>query len=291
MTVEFVNTCDVRLVGALASDNDVAMAAWVSHDIDNEERLQHPDRVKRLINFLYANKHLSPFEHGIFKFKVDVPLFVAREFHRHRTFSYNEVSGRYTQMKPRFWKGSVARVQHGKPGNYHFEDGTREQTAIYIREKETACSNAWDSYQRRLDAGIAKEQAREDLPLSLMTQFYATCNPRNLMQFLTLRNEAHALKEIQGVAVEMEKIFALQMPFTYQAYVTARDRWSHYENWLEAYNNGTDMPSGYVNGSTSGTNPNYQFEIHLDEDINPAEAAAAVQRSFDRRERRNHGPA
>lgn len=271
--IEFVSETDVRLVGSLASDNDVAMAAWVSHDLDNEERLEHPERVKKLINFLYANKHLSPFEHGIFKFKVDVPLFVAREFHRHRTFSYNEVSGRYTDMKPRFWKGKVARVQDGKPGDYFFYEGSPEQTAIYMREKEIMCKAAWDSYQRRLAAGIAKEQAREDLPLSLMTQFYATCNPRNLMQFLTLRNEKHALKEIQGVAVQMEKHLEELMPYTYEAYRSARDKWEHYEDWSEKYK-GDDKPK-----------VNYTINVH-NTNADPNEIARQVQRSFDRRDHR-----
>lgn len=220
--VEFVNEVGVELIDALASDNMVAMAAWVSHDADSEERLENRERVQGLINFLYRNKHMSPFEHGTFIFKVDVPLFVAREFQRHRTFSYNEVSGRYTEMKPRFWRADTARTQHGKPGNYYFEDGTEEQTALYLRKKEIRLQAAWSDYQEMLEAGIAKEQAREDLPLSTMTQFYATANPRNIMQFLTLRNDKHALAEIRDVAVKMEKIFAERMPMTYNAYAGAR---------------------------------------------------------------------
>jgi thymidylate synthase (FAD) len=200
----------------------VAMAAWVSHDQDSEDRLENRVQVEKLINFLYKNKHMSPFEHGTFIFKVDVPFFVAREFHRHRTASYNEVSGRYTLMKPRFWVGAKARVQKGKPGDYYFEDGTPEQTAIYLKSKEKILDLAWEVYEQRLAAGIAKEQAREDLPLSMMTQFYATMNPRNLMQFLTLRNEEHALKEIQEVAVQMEELFAEQMPLTYKAFRSNR---------------------------------------------------------------------
>lgn len=217
----------MTLVEASASDEMVAMAAWVSHDRDSEERLSDSNGIRKLINFLYRQKHLSPFEHGHFTFKVDVPLFVAREFHRHRTMSYNEVSGRYTLMKPRFYAGDDTRVQHGKAGDYYFEPGSQEQTALYLKSKERVLKVAWEEYQHRLDAGIAKEQAREDLPLSLMTQFYATTNPRNLMQFLMLRNEKHALKEIQMVAVEMEKHLALTMPATYKAFSKYRRR----EQW------------------------------------------------------------
>lgn len=217
--VEYVSTPSVSLVDASMSDEMVAMAAWVSHDQDSEERLEHPERVRKLIKFLYDNKHMSPFEHGHMTVKVDVPLFVAREWHRHRTQSYNEVSGRYTEMKPRFYLGDRARVQKGKPGAYYFEDGTDDQTAIYIASKARVVEVAWEEYERRLAAGIAKEQAREDLPLSLMTQFYATANPRNWMQFLTLRTDKHALKEIRDVATQVEDLFARQMPLTYDAYV------------------------------------------------------------------------
>jgi thymidylate synthase (FAD) len=196
------------------------MAAWVSHDTDSEERLDNRKQVKGLINFLYRNKHLSPFEHGIFKFKVDVPLFVAREFHRHRTWSYNEVSGRYTEMKPRFYVPPRERplVQEGKAGNYYFTEGSDEQYALVLSNIRNSTRDSYTYYERMLSHGIAKEVARDVLPLNLMTQFYATTNPRNLMQFLTLRNEDHALYEIRQVAVEMEKYLAELMPFTYEAF-------------------------------------------------------------------------
>lgn len=216
--VELVRDMGVTLVQSAASDEMVAMAAWVSNDADNEERLRDEAKVAGLIKFLYRNQHMSPFEHGHFTFKVDVPLFVAREFHRHRAASYNEVSGRYTEMKPRFYVGEYARVQQGKMGDYYFVPGSDEQTALYLKSKEAVLDKVWAEYQKRLEAGIAKEQAREDLPLSLMTQFYVTMNPRNLMHFLELRTDKHALKEIRDVASLMEQIFAQEMPLTYAAY-------------------------------------------------------------------------
>jgi thymidylate synthase (FAD) len=222
LVIELVDKISVELVDAAASDDMVAMAAWVSNATDEEVRLEDKDRVAGLINFLYRNRHMSPFEHGHITVKVDVPLFVAREWHRHRTQSYNEVSGRYTEMKPRFWAAPEARVQQGKMGNYFFVPGNAEQTALYRNFKFLDCEAAWKSYQRKLDWGIAKEQAREDLPLSLMTQFYATANPRNWMQFLTLRNDKHALAEIRDAAVQVEQILANVMPLTYAAY--SKDR-------------------------------------------------------------------
>ena len=148
--IEFVNECEVTLVNTNASDDMVAMAAWVSNDADNEERLKDRDKVAGLINFLYKNRHMSPFEHGSFTIKVDVPLFVAREFHRHRTMSYNEVSGRYTEMKPRFYEADMSRVQQGKMGDYYFVYGTRDQTAVYLQTKRKVVKQAWDVYQQAL---------------------------------------------------------------------------------------------------------------------------------------------
>jgi thymidylate synthase (FAD) len=219
--MEFVDRCTATLVNHSASDEMVAMAAWVSNGLDDETRLEDKTKVAGLINFLYKNKHMSPFEHGTFTWKIDCSLAVAREFQRHRTWSYNEVSGRYTQMEPRFFMGDEVRVQEGKMGNYYFVPGSAEQDAIYKQSKRRATKEAWMEYLIRLEAGIAKEQAREDLPLSLMTQFYATANPRNVMQFLTLRTSPHALKEIRELAQEMEKQFAEIMPLTYTAYQNA----------------------------------------------------------------------
>jgi thymidylate synthase (FAD) len=224
MTVEFINNTTATLVNYSASDEMVAMAAWVSNDADSEEKLNDEGRVEKLINFLYSNRHMSPFEHGVFTWKIDCPLFVRSEFHRHRTWSYNEVSGRYTEMKPRIFRGDRARVQKGKMGNYYFVDGGDDLTAQYHQSKLRVAELVWEEYLYRLELGLSKEQAREDLPLSLMTQFYATANPRNVMQFLALRTDSHALKEIRELANQMEEQFATVMPLTHKAYAKAREK-------------------------------------------------------------------
>lgn len=216
--IELVNETSVHHIHNNISDNMVALAAWVSHDTDDDERLEDKERVQGLINFLMKNKHMSPFEHGSLTVKVDVPLFVRSEWHRHRTQSFNEVSGRYTEMKPRFWAGKSTRIQQGKPGDYYFVDGTDDQYALYLQGKRRMAEVSWEVYQDRLEAGIAKEQAREDLPLSLMTQFYATSNLRNWLHFLDLRLDKHALKEIRDTAVKVEEIVANAAPMTYSAF-------------------------------------------------------------------------
>jgi thymidylate synthase (FAD) len=234
MTINWINHSTVELIDSNASDDMVAKAAWVSFDADKEERLADIEGVGKLINFLWKNRHTSPFEHGIFTFKVKTPIFVAREFHRHRAASYNEMSGRYVEMTGEFYIPPRERplVQKGKPGHYRFVEGSNEQYALMRTHMEAVCNKAWKSYNDMLDFGIAKEVARDILPLNTVTQFYASMNPRNLMHFLGLRAEENALWEIREVAHGnadlavnldeiangMERHLAELMPLTYEAF-------------------------------------------------------------------------
>lgn len=219
MSIEFLSEQRVELIKHNASDLDVARAAWVSN-FGEDAREKDGARVKGLINYLYREKHMSPFEHGSFTFFVDTTIFVAREFMRHRTASYNEVSGRYTELKPKFFIPSPERplIQKGKVGNYYFAPGEEWQYELLVKELTEAYEEDWNRYQRLLNAGIAKEVARVSLPVGIYTQFYVTMNPRNVMQFLTLRNAPNALAEIREVAAKMEALFAEAMPYTYEAY-------------------------------------------------------------------------
>lgn len=217
--MEFVNESRVELIKHNASDLDVARAAWVSN-YGEDAREKDGARVKGLINYLYREKHMSPFEHGSFTFFVETTIFVAREFMRHRTASYNETSGRYMELKPKFYVPGPERplVQEGKVGNYTFVPGTEEQYELLVNEFCEAYEEDWARYQRLLDAGIAKEVARIPLPVGIMTQFYVTMNPRNVMQFLGLRTAPNALYEIREVADKIEAEFSKAMPYTFEAY-------------------------------------------------------------------------
>lgn len=220
---EFVASSTVELYRAAADDLDVARAAWVSQDAAAHAKEAQEGRVEGLIRFLWLNHHTSPFEHGQFTFIVTTPLFVAREFMRHRTFSFNEISGRYTVLPDRFYVPPTTRPlrQEGKVGAYRFEAGTPEQADL-VRETITENTmRARTAYQRMLDAGIAQEVARDVLPVNVMTSFWATVNPRNLMHFLDLRSAPDALFEIREVADGMEHHFAEQMPLTHRVWQEA----------------------------------------------------------------------
>jgi thymidylate synthase (FAD) len=232
----FLDYSTVELIKTNAQDVDVAYAAWVSN-FGSKSRYRDTSNIEKLINFLYSNQHMSPFEHGSFTFYVNTTLFVAREFMRHRTFSYNETSGRYKEMEGRFYVPPFGRplIQVGKPGAYTFIDGTREQYDSMVDIQISAFEHCWEAYQEQLKLGVAKEVARNVLPLSLYTEFYATANPRNVMQFLALRNEDQALYEIRGIAVDIEKHFADTMPLTWKAFDSQRDTWRRIKALLSDY--------------------------------------------------------
>ena len=174
------------------------------------------------------DRHGSPFEHNSMTFYVQAPIFVFREFMRHRIASYNEESGRYRELRPVFYVPGPDRnlVQVGKAGAYEFLPGTPEQTELTdVATREAIATEAYESYQRMLDAGIAREVARIVLPLNIYSSMYVTMNARSLMNFLSLRTKREGThfpsfpqREIEMVAEKMEHIWTDLMPFTYAAF-------------------------------------------------------------------------
>lgn len=232
--IELINHSTVELIKTNASDEDVAYAAWVSNFAD-EARARDTARIAGLINFLYREQHTSPFEHGSYTFFVDTPIFVAREYMRHRTWSYNETSGRYMEMKPRFYIPNSERplVQSGKIGAYKHVPGTDAQYDLMHSLQSRHFEDAWVRYQQQLQAGVAREVARNVLPLATMTQFYATANPLNVLKFFILRSEEQALFEIREVSTLQEAMFKEAMPLTYAAFDSTREMWAKVKRLLE----------------------------------------------------------
>ncbi len=186
-----------------------------------------PEKDAGLINYLMRDRHGSPFEHNAFTFYIEAPIFVFREFQRHRIASYNEESGRYKELKPVFYVPDLERplVQVGKPGAYEFEEGTHFQYATVVAGVQGTCSQAWADYQSMLNAEVAREVARIVLPLNIYSSMYVTMNARALMNFLSLRTSREGThfpsfpqREIEMVAEQMETFFAEQMPLTYEAF-------------------------------------------------------------------------
>jgi thymidylate synthase (FAD) len=227
--IQFRDDVSVELVKSSASDADVIWAARVStagvkslEDVGADE-----SKSEGLINYLARERHGSPFEHTSMTFFISAPIFVFREFMRHRIASYNEESGRYRELRPVFYVPSKDRklVQIGKPGAYSFVEGTAEQHQLTVDAIKQTCTLAYENYQKLLTAGVAREVARAVLPVTLYSSMYVTMNARALMNFLSLRTAregshfpSYPQREIEMVAEKMEAEFAKLMPITYGAF-------------------------------------------------------------------------
>lgn len=225
----FRDDMTVELVKSSASDADVIWAARVSTagETTLETVGESSERDAGLINYLARERHGSPFEHTSMTFFVSAPIFVFREFMRHRIASYNEESGRYRELRPVFYIPNKDRklVQVGKTGAYTFVDGTPEQLEITVKAIKETCTVAYENYQKILASGVAREVARAVLPVTLYSSMYVTMNARALMNFLSLRTSSegshfpsYPQREIEMVAEKIEKYFAELMPMTYAAF-------------------------------------------------------------------------
>lgn len=223
-TVKMREDMTVELIDYMGGDLSVVQSARVS---TKTASLEDEAKDAGLINYLMRERHGTPFEHNAFTFYVEAPIFVFREFMRHRIASYNEESGRYRELEPVFYVPSDDRklLQVGKPGMYTFEEGSAFQKT---QVREAILANSVDSYikyNRLLGLDVAKEVARMVLPVNLYSSMYVTMNARGLMNFLSLRtsksdatNPSYPQAEIEMVADQMEKLWAEKMPLTYDAY-------------------------------------------------------------------------
>lgn len=189
----FRSDFSVELVDHMGDDSSVLDAMLVSTLTDDTVETMTIEDAQRKINFLMKNRHSSPFEHNSMKFRVEAPIFVYREWHRHRIgISINEQSGRYTKFEPAFYIPPRERnlIQVGKPGAYAFEPAPAELHEWLVQDMKNDYSIQWQRYEERLERGIAKEAARMSLGVGIYSTMYWTCNARSLMAFLSLRTKA-----------------------------------------------------------------------------------------------------
>lgn len=208
---------------------ELTLEAWVARDLDvvNAARVSFHGRAKEmdaagegLIKYLLRNHHGTPFEHTYFRFRVKAPLFVFREWHRHRVgHSYNEWSARYSQLASDFYIPSEVLSQEGKPGSYSYVEADSD-TADSFRAKLLASSKlAYENYEQALADGVSKQQARAFLPVNIYSEMIWSCNSRSLMHFLGLRNKPDAQMEIRQYASKVEELFSDIMPVTAAAFI------------------------------------------------------------------------
>jgi thymidylate synthase (FAD) len=234
--IKYRSDFDVKFIHGVGSDLDIARAAWVS---TGQGDPTDDKKVAGLINYLMKHRHGTPFEHNSLTFYVSAPIFVFREWHRHRIgFSYNEVSGRYRKLDPVFYipgenrplktTGSSARptFEEGFIQAPGFAEGISLNTAIGVGVK-MSYMNAWSTYVNMIDKyEVPNEVARIVLPVGIYSSMYVTCNLRSLMAFLSLRTHdenaqfvSYPQWEIEQCARQIESVFAEQYPVVYKAFV------------------------------------------------------------------------
>lgn len=202
----------------MGADETIARAAWVSYGKQDEERTEK--EVDRLINYLMKHKHGTPFEHVVFQFYIKAPIFVAREWFRHRIGSFNEVSSRYKTMEPEFYVPDKFRVkaETNKQGSVIPEDKSTFWHSVRQTHLTNAYETVYNSYLALKDQGVANELARLLLPLGTYTEWWWTVNLRSLFNFMNLRSFPTAQWEIQEYSRALENIVKDIVPFAYNAW-------------------------------------------------------------------------
>lgn len=206
----------VRLVDSMGSDLSVSRAARVSY---NEEWRAGEDEGSdtKLIKYLKKHKHHTPFESVVFTFEVKAPIFVFRQWHRHRTWAYNELSARYRELPEEVYMPNF-RIQ--AKSNKQGSDGfmADQQNAELQRMFKAIYDQAFSAYRTALDAGVAREIARAVLPVATYSHMFGTVSLLNLMRFLSLRDEAHAQYEIRVYAEAMRELARTIAPVSIAAW-------------------------------------------------------------------------
>lgn len=202
----------VELVRASGSDVDVVNAARVSFGKTVEFM---SDRDEKLIKYLVKHDHTSPFEHNQLSFRIKAPIFIARQWMRHRMNSYNEISYRYVEINDEFYVPMKWRYQD--KDNRQASSGSFSNDEL-IDSYMKAIEASYDAYKELLDAGVAREIARGLLPLCTYTEFIFTCNLHSLMHFMRLRLESGAQYEIQEYAKGLLKLGLPYFPISLGAW-------------------------------------------------------------------------
>ncbi len=210
MKIECLDHGFVNLVDCMGNDLSVVRAARVSYDAAWRTG-ENEGSDKRLINYLWKNKHTTPFEAVTFTFEIKAPIFVFRQWHRHRTWSYNELSARYKELPEEFYVPKADAIGHQSTNNKQARElGNVDSISPEIIRK--SCKNSFHTYRMLIADGVPRELARSVLPVATYSHMFATVNLLNLLKFLTLRCDSHAQYEIRTYADAMKSIAKAKVP-------------------------------------------------------------------------------
>jgi len=208
----------VRLTEHMGSDLSIVRNARVSYDAEWRTGTDEGKDAK-LLDYLIRNQHTSPFESVQFTFDVKAPIFVVRQWHRHRTWSYNEVSARYTELPGEFYVPDLDKITTQSTSNKQMRTKIQHPEARNLQlELRAACANAVQAYKELLEEGMPRELARGVLPLNIYTHMFATVDLLNLMKFLKLRLHEHAQYEIRVYAQAMLELIEPLVPVSIDAF-------------------------------------------------------------------------
>lgn len=206
----------VQYVDHLGCDQRIVEAARVSYKSPSKGE----EADKKLLFYLYKNRHTSPFEQCNVTFNIKFPIFLMRQFVRHRTFRLNEWSGRYSELADEFYLPAYWRLQDAinKQGSVTPQEIDLKWNDRQMIRAKAVYDFAYQTYKEMLADGVAKEQARFVLPVGIYTEIYVNCDLHNLLHFLRLRQDGHAQSEIQDVANAMWQIAQPLFPWTFEAF-------------------------------------------------------------------------
>lgn len=211
----------VRLVDWMGSDLQIVRSARVSFDADWRSG-KDEGKDEKLIRYLLRNKHTSPFESVVFTFEIKCPLFIARQWHRHRTWSYSETSARYTQLPQEYYVPDHYAIGVQSKDNKQARDLKSQYEArkrnAFRNEIDDISDASYERYEYWLNEGIPRELARMVLPLNYYTRFFGTVNLHNLLHFIRLRDHEHAQFEIAEYAKSLKVLISPIVPVTMEAF-------------------------------------------------------------------------
>lgn len=210
----------VELVDYLGSDKRIADCARQSYGKCDEDHTANQDEA--LIKRMVKNGHSSPFEQVVLVFKLRMPILVARQWVRHRTARMNEISGRYTKLKHETFTPDISTFAMRSPNPNDIDETAIAEKLSFIEPSLELAEKMFEEYDKMADAGIPLEVARSFLPVGTYTEFYWQIDANNLMKFLSLRLEEHAMKEIQLYASLIFDLASLVIPYTMKWFVSER---------------------------------------------------------------------
>lgn len=216
--INVLNHGTIRLVDHMGSDLSVVRSARVSYDAEWRTG-EDEGKDAKLINYLMKNRHTSPFESVTFTFEVKAPIFVFRQWHRHRTWSFNEISARYSELPEEFYVPELDKITTQSVNNKQQRTTEQLASAEHCRSIiETSCRGAFIEYQNLLTQGCPRELARGVLPVNTYSKMFATVDLHNLLGFIRLRDHSHAQYEIMVYAKAMLELIKPIVPISVAAF-------------------------------------------------------------------------